>query len=200
MGFEKIRFLAKKYNLDPIRVLTEARSIDAGHHDVMDRLDHPLVYPVLVTRTVLRFFDGGTPGSTGRGRSFGQGGNDLCVQSRTERRECVARLAVNVAKRGLSSTPRNHRVRLSSRQSFDLDVTESERGSSPPTGFGLSPQPQLEDNLLKVINAQKLLKAAARTALTIKSTSRSALASSFTTGPAAGSDVRVFDLTEDGLG
>ncbi|CAJ0595743.1 unnamed protein product [Cylicocyclus nassatus] len=48
-----------------------------------------------------------------------------CVCARAERRESMARLAVNVAKRGFSITLRNHRVRLSSQQLFDLDVTES---------------------------------------------------------------------------
>ncbi|CAJ0601665.1 unnamed protein product [Cylicocyclus nassatus] len=74
---------------------------------------------------------------------------------KSRNRESMARFAVNVAERTLSSTPRKHRVGLSSRQHFDLEVTESERGGSPPTGFSLSPQPQLEDNLFKVSQCSK---------------------------------------------
>ncbi|CAJ0594471.1 unnamed protein product [Cylicocyclus nassatus] len=110
---------AKLWNLDGTKEKS-ARSIDAGHHGSPGpssgepSFGHAhsaeINFPFL--QHIAFGFDGGTPGSTGRGRSFSQGGNDLCVQSRAGRRECAARLAVNVAKRGLSSTPRNHRVRF----------------------------------------------------------------------------------------
>ncbi|VDM65815.1 unnamed protein product [Strongylus vulgaris] len=144
-GSKRLRFLAKKYNLNQDRVLTEARSIDAGPH--YDVVDHPGPSHVQGSDTNFSFPshggavpDIGTPGSIAR--SLSQAGSDVGLRPRAERRESVARMAANVAKRGLSSTPRNHRVRLSSRQSFDMDFAESERAGSPPMDyFAQSTQP-----------------------------------------------------------
>ncbi|KJH45230.1 peptidase, S54 family [Dictyocaulus viviparus] len=67
-------------------------------------------------------------------RSLSQA-SEPCARLRAERRESAARLAygtaANLAKRGLVSAHRMHRVRLSSRQSFDLEFSESEQASSP---------------------------------------------------------------------
>ncbi|VDP17796.1 unnamed protein product, partial [Heligmosomoides polygyrus] len=82
-------------------------------------------------------YDGSTPASIARSLSQA---SDSCVRPRSERRESAARIAygtaTTVAKRGLIGSQRMHRVRLSSRQSFDTDVPDSERAGSPGSPEG----------------------------------------------------------------
>ncbi|EPB67734.1 peptidase, S54 family [Ancylostoma ceylanicum] len=148
-GSKRLRFLAKKYNLNQRRALTEARSIDASppHYDVVDHPaftahEQPHPQPAVSMDPSFSFpshygvgtpaYDAGTPGSIARSLSQA---SESYARPRAERRDSVVRAAygsaANVAKRGLASTPRLHRVPLSSRQSFDTDVFESDRASSP---------------------------------------------------------------------
>ncbi|ETN82150.1 peptidase, S54 family, partial [Necator americanus] len=144
-GSKRLRFLAKKYNLNQHRALSEARSIDPGLYN--DVVDHPGFPPHDINQSHAQsenFYypphpgvgttnsDANTPGSIAR--SISQA-SESYTRPRNERRESVARVAygsaANVAKRGLASTPRLHRVRLSSRQSFDMDFSDFERAGSP---------------------------------------------------------------------
>ncbi|KAK6041930.1 hypothetical protein COOONC_20565 [Cooperia oncophora] len=147
-GSRRLRFLAKKYNLNQHHALSEARSIEpAVHYDVVDhpgrsspvtewshtqpsgRTDQAFSFPYGATPTA---YDGTTPGSIARSLSQA---SDSYVRPRFERRESAARVAygsaASVAKRGVVDSQRMHRVRLSSRQSFDVDSLQSDRAGSP---------------------------------------------------------------------
>ncbi|WKY11361.1 hypothetical protein Q1695_003152 [Nippostrongylus brasiliensis] len=145
-GSKRLRFLAKKYNLNQHRALSEARNIEPA---LSETTDHPVAavshwnqsQPSGQTETNFSFpsnygvspsaYDAATPGSISRSLSQA---SESCGRPRSERRESAARVAVssaaNVAKRGVIGSQRMHRVRLSSRQSFDMDLSESDKAAS----------------------------------------------------------------------
>ncbi|KAK5967295.1 Rhomboid domain-containing protein [Trichostrongylus colubriformis] len=153
-GSKRLRFLAKKYSLNQHRAINEVISLEpAPRYDVVDHpgrlspeidwnqsqpsgrneqaffffMSHPyvkiLVYPNTVSSGVL------LPLWLRCSQA-----SDTYVRPRGERRESAARLAygsaASVAKRGVVDSQRMHRVRLSSRQSFDMDGADSDRAAS----------------------------------------------------------------------
>ncbi|KAJ1357801.1 hypothetical protein KIN20_016036 [Parelaphostrongylus tenuis] len=137
-GSKRLRFLAKKYNLNHHRALTEARSLDPTLS--YNYTDHPVDTSSSrdgnQTRSrALSQYDPNSPFTAFHHhavspctcdittpasvvRSISQA-SEACSRLRPERRESAARLAygaaANLAKRGFVNPQRMHRVRLSSR-------------------------------------------------------------------------------------